>query len=104
LTYFALHGIVYTIQIAGGVFMAQVNIRIDDELKVRADNIFEELGLNMTTAFTMFVRQTIRQGGIPFEITTRTDPFYNAENMKVLRQSIKEANEGKLTAHELIEV
>ncbi|MCL1864305.1 MAG: type II toxin-antitoxin system RelB/DinJ family antitoxin [Spirochaetes bacterium] len=83
--------------------MAQVNILIDDELKVRADRIFEELGLNMTTAFTMFIRQTIRQGGIPFEITTKTDPFYNVENMKVLRQSVKEAEEGKLTAHELIE-
>jgi DNA-damage-inducible protein J len=83
--------------------MAQVNIRIDDDLKARADNIFEELGLNMTTAFTMFIRQTIRQGGIPFEVTTRTDPFYNTENIKVLRQSIKEAEEGKLTAHELIE-
>jgi len=83
--------------------MAQVNIRIDDDLKIRADNIFNELGLNMTTAFTMFIRQTIRQGGIPFEITTRKDPFYNAENMKVLRKSIQEAKEGKLTAHELIE-
>jgi len=83
--------------------MAQINIRIDDELKSRADSIFKELGLNMTTAITMFVRQTIRQGGIPFEITTRTDPFYNTENMKVLRQSVKEADEGKLTAHELIE-
>jgi len=83
--------------------MAQINIRIDDDLKVRADNIFNELGLNMTTAFTIFIRQTIRQGGIPFEITTRTDPFFNAENMKVLRKSIQEAEEGKLTAHELIE-
>ncbi|MDR2719062.1 MAG: type II toxin-antitoxin system RelB/DinJ family antitoxin [Treponema sp.] len=83
--------------------MAQVNIRIDDNLKVRADNIFEELGLNMTTAFTMFIRQTIRQGGIPFEVTTKTDPFYSAENMKVLRKSIQKAEEGKLTAHELIE-
>ncbi|MDR0495620.1 MAG: type II toxin-antitoxin system RelB/DinJ family antitoxin [Treponema sp.] len=83
--------------------MAQINIRIDDELKARADNIFEELGLNMTTAFTMFVRQTIRQGGIPFEITTKTDPFFNAENIKVLRRSVKEATEGKLTAHDLIE-
>ena len=80
--------------------MAQINIRIDDELKVRADHIFEELGLNMTTAF---IHQTVRQGGIPFEITTRTDPFYNVENMKVLHQSIKEAEQGKLTAHELIE-
>ena len=83
--------------------MAQINIRIDDELKARADNIFEELGLNMTTAFTIFIRQTIRQGGIPFNVTTRTEPFYSAENMKFLLKSIKEAEEGKLTAHELIE-
>jgi len=83
--------------------MAQINIRIDDDLKSRADNIFKELGINMTTAFTMFIRQTIRQRGIPFEITTRTDPFYTAENIKILRHSIKEADEGKLTVHELIE-
>jgi DNA-damage-inducible protein J len=83
--------------------MAQVNIRIDEDLKVRADSIFDELGLNMTTAFTMFIRQTVRQGGIPFEVTTRTDHFYSAENMKALRKSIQEAEEGKLTAHELIE-
>jgi len=83
--------------------MAQVNIRIDDDLKVRADNIFNELGLNMTTAFTMFIRQTIRQGGIPFEVTTRNDPFYSDENMKILRKSIQDVKEGKLTAHELIE-
>ena len=84
--------------------MAQVNIRIDNVLKEKADNLFEELGLNMTTAVNMFVRQVVRQGGIPFEITTKTDPFYSESNMRVLRQSIKEANEGKLTEHELIEV
>jgi len=83
--------------------MAQVNIRIDDDLKNRADSIFDELGLNMSAAFTMFIRQTIRQGGIPYEITTRQDPFYSTENMKVLRKSIQEAEEGHLTAHELIE-
>jgi DNA-damage-inducible protein J len=83
--------------------MAQVNIRIDDDLKTRADSIFDELGLNMTTAVTMFIRQTIRQGGIPFEVTTRTDPFYSAENMGKLRMSIQKAEAGKLTAHELLE-
>ena len=83
--------------------MAQLNIRIDDELKKQAEVLFEELGLNMATAFNMFVRQTVRTGGIPFEISTKTDPFYNAANMKILRQSIKEADEGKLTAHDLIE-
>ncbi|MCL2153095.1 MAG: type II toxin-antitoxin system RelB/DinJ family antitoxin [Oscillospiraceae bacterium] len=83
--------------------MAQVNIRIDDCLKEKADSLFEELGLNMTTAINIFVRQTVRQGGIPFEITTKNDPFYSESNLRVLRQSIKDADEGKLTEHELIE-
>ena len=50
--------------------MAQVNIRIDDGLKEKADFLFDELGLNMTTAINMFVKQAVRQGRIPFEITT----------------------------------
>jgi len=83
--------------------MAQVNIRIDDVLKSHADALFEELGLNMTTAITMFVRQSVRQGAIPFEITTAVDPFYSEANMRVLRKAIQDANEGKLTAHDLIE-
>ena len=83
--------------------MAQVNIRLDDGLKEKADLLFEELGLNMTTAINIFVRQTVRQGGIPFGITVNTDPFYSASNMKILRQSVADADAGKLTEHELIE-
>ena len=83
--------------------MAQVNIRLEDNLKEKADVLFEELGINMTTAFNIFVRQTVRQGRIPFDIKVHTDPFYSASNMRVLKQSIREADEGKLTEHELIE-
>lgn len=84
--------------------MAQINIRIDDDLKARADTLFDELGLNMTTAFNMFIRQALRQGGIPFEITTKTDPFYSDTNMKVLMQSIQEAKEGKYVSKTLDEL
>jgi DNA-damage-inducible protein J len=84
--------------------MAQVNIRLEDSLKEKADILFAELGLSMTTAFNIFIRQAVRQGGIPFGITVNTDPFYSTSNMKVLRQSIKDADDGKLTEHELIEV
>jgi len=83
--------------------MAQVNIRLDDGLKEKADCLFNELGLNMTTAVNIFVRQAVRQGSIPFEITVNTDPFYSASNMIVLKQSIGDADAGKLTEHELIE-
>ena len=84
--------------------MAQVNIRIDDSLKQKADSLFDELGLNMTTAVNIFVRQAVRQGRIPFDITVNTDPFYSSSNMKILLQSIADADAGKLTEHELIEV
>lgn len=75
--------------------MAQINIRIDDNLKEKAEKLFGELGLNMSTAFNIFIRQSIRQGGIPFEITTQVDSFYSESNMRTLIESIKEADEGK---------
>lgn len=46
-----------------------INIRIDSDLKAQADALFGELGMNLSTAFNIFVRQSIRDGGIPFEIT-----------------------------------
>ena len=46
-----------------------INIRMDSDLKAQADALFGELGMNLSTAFNIFVRQSIREGGIPFEIT-----------------------------------
>ena len=45
-----------------------LNIRIDADLKKQAEQIFNELGLNMSTALTVFLRQTIRSNGIPFDL------------------------------------
>ena len=47
-----------------------VSIRMDTELKAQADELFAELGMNLYTAFNIFVRQSLREGGIPFEIRT----------------------------------
>ena len=49
--------------------MANVSIRMDDNLKKQAEDLFNYLGMNLTTAFTIFVKQAIREQGIPFEIT-----------------------------------
>ena len=60
----------------GGNNMAEnvsnVSFRIDSDLKAQADNLFAALGLNMTTAFNIFLRQSVRQGCIPFDITFDT--------------------------------
>ena len=45
-----------------------LNIRTDAEVKSAAEHIFEALGLTMSTAVNIFLRQAIRQGGLPFEV------------------------------------
>ena len=46
-----------------------ISIRMDSELKAQADALFGELGMNLSTAFNIFVRQSLREGRIPFEIS-----------------------------------
>lgn len=45
-----------------------LNIRIDKEIKEAAEKIYSSLGLNMTTAINMFLRASIRESGIPFDL------------------------------------
>ena len=45
-----------------------LNIRIDEELKKQSEEIFNELGLTMSAALTVFLRQTVRSKGIPFDM------------------------------------
>ena len=45
-----------------------LNIRTDKEIKKQAEKIFDALGLNMTTAINIFLRQTVRENGIPFQV------------------------------------
>ena len=47
---------------------ANLNVRTDADVKVAAEQLFEALGLNMSTAVNIFLRQALRQGGLPFEV------------------------------------
>ncbi len=49
-----------------------ISIRMDTELKAAAEELYSELGMNLSTVFNIFVRQSLREGGIPFKITTET--------------------------------
>jgi DNA-damage-inducible protein J len=60
-----------------------LSIRMERKLKEQAESLFSELGMNMTTAFNVFVRQAVRQGKIPFEISLNRP---NAETITALRE------------------
>jgi DNA-damage-inducible protein J len=48
-----------------------LNIRTDKQTKIMSEKIFEELGINMTTAINIFLREVIRENGIPFSLTLK---------------------------------
>lgn len=50
-----------------------VTICLDEDLKEKAEHLFNELGLNMTTAINIFLRQCVRQSKIPFELSLIPD-------------------------------
>ena len=82
--------------------MANLNIRVDDTLKKQAETVFADLGISLSAATTMFLKQVVRCNAIPFEL--RADPFYSAENQARLLASKERMEKTGGTVHELIEV
>ena len=82
---------------------AMINFRIDEKIKKEMEKICREMGMSMTTAFTIFATKVIKEKRIPFEITA--DPFYSESNMKYLEKVITDIESGKakLVEHDLIE-
>ena len=78
-----------------------VTIRMDDALKAQAEALFADMGMNMTTAFTIFTKAAVKQGRIPFEITG--DPFYSDANQARLLKAKAQIEAGNGMLHELIE-
>ncbi len=76
--------------------MAQtlINFRIDETTKKQMEQICNELGITMSTAFNIFAKKMIREKRIPFDVSI--DPFYSESNMKAIDESIKQLEEGKV--------
>lgn len=62
---------------------SNINIRVDSETKAQAQELFASLGLDMSTAVNIFLRQSIEFGGIPFAI--RRYDRYNEETEEAIR-------------------
>ena len=62
-----------------------ITIRMDESLKKQAENLFEDMGMNMTTAFTVFTKAAVRQGKIPFEVAGSRIP--NADTIAAMKEA-----------------
>ena len=76
-----------------------IQIRVDDELKSKSDELFKALGTDTTTAIRMFLTQALAVNGFPFEIKrARTNPYEalsEAELLDKLEKSRQNAAQGK---------
>lgn len=86
------------------LFMTQktLSILIDEELFNQLEIFCKEIGLNISTLFTLFSEKVVKEQRIPFDIELNS--FYSKENMAHLNQAIRNLNDGKGVEHALVDV
>ena len=76
-----------------------IQVRVDDDLKKKSDNLFKELGTDTTTAIRMFLTQAVAHNGFPFEIKKISEnpylPLSEEQLLQKLELSRKRAEQGQ---------
>lgn len=84
-----------------------IQVRVDDELKIKSDNLFKDLGTDTTTAIRIFLTQAVANNGFPFEIKKVASqevnpyaPMTEAQLLERLEKSRFHAEQGNCRAAE----
>lgn len=77
-----------------------LNVRIDKDIKKAAEEVYAELGFNMSTAINMFLRASIRKGGIPFDLTLDVP---NKETLEAIEEGRRLAMDPSTPSYDNIE-
>ncbi len=78
--------------------MAIINVRVDDNVKTEVENIYKEIGLNMSTAINLFLKKCILENGIPFNLM-----LPNKETIEALREAEKIATDPNVKSFKTVE-
>lgn len=74
--------------------MVQINVRVDEDVKIKAERVCQEIGISMSSAINIYLKKIARENKIPFELTA--DPFYSKENMDYLEKKYNDYKNSKL--------
>jgi len=80
------------------------SVRMDKEIKKQFDDFCNDVGMNTSTAFNLFVHAVLREKKLPFEVATEKDLFYSESNLAHLRRGVIALNNGEGIEHDIIEV
>ena len=82
--------------------MTQISFRLDEQVKSDAEALFGRLGMSLSTAINVFLRQCIVHRGLPFEVREE-DPFYHPANQEHLRRGMEDWKKGvNFHSHDLL--
>jgi len=79
-----------------------ITVRIDENIKRQADDMLNEIGLNMTTYINSSLRALVREKKVPFELTTKQQA--NTEYLAKLDESIAQAERGEVVKYTMDEL
>ncbi|MDU0946516.1 MAG: type II toxin-antitoxin system RelB/DinJ family antitoxin [Anaerococcus obesiensis] len=83
--------------------MAQINLRVDDDVKKQAELVCNDIGISLSSAINIYLKKLGREYRIPFDVSV--DPFYSKKNIEYLEEKFSEYKKGnmKLIENEIIE-
>lgn len=76
------------------------SVRMDSDVKKQSEALFNELGMNLTTAINVFLRQSLRAGGFPFDVTVNTP---NGVTLTALREAERLAHDPNVKRYSDVE-
>lgn len=81
--------------------MANLEVRIDDELIKQSSIVLGQMGLDLTTAVRMYLKEIVRTNRLPFDPTA--DPFDNTANIAHLEKALEDVRHGRrISQHALL--
>lgn len=83
--------------------MAQINLRVDDDVKKQAELVCNDIGISLSSAINIYLKKLGREYRIPFDVSV--DPFYSKKNIEYLEEKFSEYKKGnmKLIDKEIID-
>ena len=84
--------------------MKTVTLRLEDSVKDELDKMLESMGMNIATFYNIYTLRSLRDRKIPFDITAAEDPFYSESNMKYLRKSKEQIQNGQVVVKTMEEL
>lgn len=83
-----------------------VSVRMDSTLKSQFERFCSDVGMNISTAITMFVKKVVNEQKIPFEVSKSqsADPYWDEGNLNYMKKAMEAEKRGEFKVHEIIEV